>query len=304
MKGFDRDSPERPATITLLGSSGGRDWEGLHAGRWNCSAGNLGDLDFGGIQVHVLLDGSLSIDWRAGLRRRKWNAVPGTVWLPRSGAQEGRVYLHGEIREIVQLMLPAPLLSRTALREFCVDPDKVRLKYRGGFRDPLIEQVARHVRAELLNPAPAGKMLVEALALALGAHMLRHHSNLRPASVVLPRARGALDPVRLRRVKEFIETHLADELTIEVLANEVALSPFHFARAFKAATGTAPHVYLSNLRIERAKRLIAEGRLPLIEIAGLCGCSSQSYFTTWFKRNVGATPGAYRAGFARCLEAP
>jgi len=138
-------------------------------------------------------------------------------------------------------------------------------------------------------------MLVEALALALGAHMLRHHSNLEAASVALPTARGTLDSRRLRRVKDFIEAHLDEELTIEVLASEVSLSPFHFARAFKAATGTAPHRYVSNLRIEKAKLSIAEGKMPLVEIAYLCGFSSQAYFTTWFKRIVGATPGAYRA---------
>ena len=96
------------------------------------------------------------------------------------------------------------------------------------------------------------------------------------------------------RVTDFIETHLGDDLTIEILANEACLSPFHFARAFKAATGTPPHRYLTDRRIGHAKFLIAEGRLPLAEIAGQCGFSSQSHFTRWFKRVVGTTPGAYR----------
>ena len=61
--------------------------------------------------------------------------------------------------------------------------------------------------------------------------------------VALPAARGALDAGRVRRVKDFIETHLDRDLTIETLAKEACLSPFHFARAFKAATGMAPHRY-------------------------------------------------------------
>ena len=86
------------------------------------------------------------------------------------------------------------------------------------------------------------------------------------------------------------------DLPIEALSKEARLSPFHFARAFKAATGMTPHAYLTDRRIEKAKFWISEGRLPLAEIAHLSGFSSQAYFTKWFKRLVGATPGAYRAG--------
>ena len=131
---------------------------------------------------------------------------------------------------------------------------------------------------------------------------MRHHSNLDAVSVALPAARGALDPRRLRRVKEFIEANLGDDLSIEALADEACLSPFHFARAFKVATGMTPHSYVSKLRIERAKLLIAEGKNPLVEIAHICGFSSQAYFTTWFKRLVGATPGGYRASFGSCMD--
>ena len=146
----------------------------------------------------------------------------------------------------------------------------------------------------MFDPAPAGKMLMETLAAALGVHLLHHHSNLGSVSVTLPAARGALDPIRLRRIKDFIEANLGEDLTIETLANEARLSPFHFARAFKAATGMAPHRYLTNRRIEKARSWISEGQLSLAEIAFRCGFSSQASFTKWFKRLVGATPGAYR----------
>ena len=90
--------------------------------------------------------------------------------------------------------------------------------------------------------------------------------------------------------------HLAEDLTIETLAKEACLSPFRFARTFKAATGMAPHRYVTDRRLEQAKSWILEGRRPLAEIAYWCGFSSSAYFTKWFKRLVGATPGAYRAG--------
>ena len=210
------------------------------------------------------------------------------------------IRLYGEVEESLHLFLPAAPLSVSALAEIGVDPGKVGLHYEGGFRDPLIERIAWAIRDEMIDPAPAGKMLVETLASALGAHILRHHSNLKRAP--LPAARGALDSRRLRRVAEFVEAHLGEDLTLGRLAREACLSPFHFARAFKAATGTAPHRYLTVRRIDRARALIADGELTLAEIADACGFSSQAHFTRSFKRFVGATPGEHRSGGSRALR--
>ncbi len=204
------------------------------------------------------------------------------------------IRLYGEVQESIHLFLPALPLSQTVVGETGVDPDTVDLHYQGGFRDPLIEHIAWAIRAEMTNPAPAGRLLVETLAAALAVHVVRQYSNLAPASISLPSARGALDHRRLRRVTDFIEAELGEDLTIEALAKEALLSPFHFARAFKGATGTAPHRYLTHRRIERAKTLIGEGELPLAEVADECGFSSQAHFTRRFKHFVGTTPGEYR----------
>ena len=283
-------------TGTLLGTSLDRGWKGLLAERWRHSEGDLGEVRPRDTEVIVMLRGCLHVRRRGDGRLQQHNAVPGTVWICPAGISEDMIRLYGEVQESLHLCLPASPLSETALREFYVDPDKVGLRYDGGFLDPLIEQIARAVHAEMLDAAPAGRMLVETLAAALRAHMLRNHSNLAPASVSLPSVRGALDSRRLRRVKEFIDSHLGDDLTVEMLANQACLSPFHFARAFKAATGTAPHRYVTIRRIEHARSLIAKDRLPLGTIAEMCGFSSQSHFTRWFKRIVGVTPGALRAG--------
>lgn len=213
-------------TGTQLGTSDGRGWTGLRAERWTHSEGDLGEVEVRDTEVIVMLRGQLPIRRRGDGREQRCDAVPGTIWLCPAGVQEDMIHLYGEVRESLHLFLPASPLSETALREMDVDADRVNLRYDGGFRDPLIEQIARNIRAELLDPAPAGKILVETLTLALGIQILRHHSNLESASVSLPAVRGALDPQRLRRVTEFIDTSLGNELTIETLANEACLSPF------------------------------------------------------------------------------
>ena len=295
---------DKYTTGCRLVTSEGRGWNGLLAETWSHSEGELGEVDVRDTEVIVLLAGALPIRRRRDGKLEQCNAVPGTIWLCPNGVHEDMIHLYGEVQESIHLFLPATMLSQTAAQEVNVDSNRVTLQYRGGYRDPLIEQIAREIRNDLVAPAPAGKILVESLGLALGTHLLRHYSNLSPANVSLPVAHGALDQERLCRVKEFIDNHLHDDMMIETLAIEAFLSPYHFARAFKVATGMAPHRYVTDRRLEYAKSLIADGRLPLAEIAVACGMSTQSYFSRWFKRCTGTTPGEYRKSCRKCTDAP
>jgi AraC family transcriptional regulator len=79
------------------------------------------------------------------------------------------------------------------------------------------------------------------------------------------------------------------------LAAVARLSPFHFARQFKEATGLPPHQYVISRRVERAKQLLQEGaELSLAEVAAHVGFSDQSQFSHHFKRHVGVTPGRFQ----------
>ena len=296
MARLGRHGRAKYTTGIRLGTSEELGWEGLLAERWRHSEGDLGDVEVRDMEIIVHIGGRLHVRRRGDGRLQHCDAVPGTVWLCPAGIREDMIRLYGQVEESLHLFFPASPLSATALRELDVDPERVGLHYEGGFHDPLIEQIAWAVRAEMLDSAPAGKMLVETLAEALRVHVLRQYSNLKPASVPLPKVRGMLDARRLDRVTDFIETHLGEDLSIEALSEQAHLSPFHFARAFKLATGTTPHRYLVERRIRRAKTLLKQNRLPLAVVAEVCGFSSQAHFTRWFKRLVGTTPGAYRAG--------
>ena len=284
----------RRTTGTRLGSSEGRGWEGIHAERWRHSEGELAELEPRDTEVIVLLRGRLRIRRRGDGRLQSRHAVPGTVWLCPAGVREDMIRLYGDIEESLHLHLPSHPLTDTALRDLDVDPNRVRLHYEGGFRDPLIEQMAWALNSEVGCATPGGKLLAETLASALRVHLLRQYSGLDPAATPLPGLRGALDARRLKRVVEYIDSHLGEDLSIESLAIEACLSSFHFARAFKAATGTSPHRFVMERRVQFAKKLVREGRLPLAVITEICGFSSQSQLTRWFKYIVGITPGAYR----------
>lgn len=104
----------------------------------------------------------------------------------------------------------------------------------------------------------------------------------------------AIAPARMRRVKAFIEDNLQRDLGLPEIARVVALSQYHFARAFRADTGFSPHAWLVRRRCEKAKRLMVETRLPLADIAVACGFAHQSHFTNTFRRVVGLPPGRWR----------
>jgi len=109
-----------------------------------------------------------------------------------------------------------------------------------------------------------------------------------------PRTRGGLPPRALRRVREYVETHLEGNIRIQMLAELVGLSVFHFARAFKQSEGLTPHAFLIQCRVRKAQELLANTNLPLSEIAMASGFSDQSHCTRRFRERVGVTPSNYR----------
>jgi transcriptional regulator GlxA family with amidase domain len=99
---------------------------------------------------------------------------------------------------------------------------------------------------------------------------------------------------KLRRVQEFIRAKLGEELSLNTLAAVAGLSPFHFNRSFKRATGQTPQHYLTHCRIERAKELLVKDSLSLVDVAASVGFKNQSHFTSVFHRFTGATPKSWR----------
>ena len=95
-------------------------------------------------------------------------------------------------------------------------------------------------------------------------------------------------------VRNYILENLGRELTLEDLADQARMSPFHFSRQFKRYAGVSPHTYLVNARINAARFYLVSSDLTVKEIAYNCGFSSVSSFCTCFKKNVGSTPMDYR----------
>ena len=107
-------------------------------------------------------------------------------------------------------------------------------------------------------------------------------------------AHGGLSPAAMRRVREYVDAHLGGSMDLATLAGVAGVSIHHFARGFKHSAGVTPHHYLTQKRVERAQRLLADTDLSLSEIAYTVGFSDQSHLARHFRQMLGVTPGQFR----------
>jgi transcriptional regulator of acetoin/glycerol metabolism len=159
----------------------------------------------------------------------------------------------------------------------------LRDKHGGGLRCALVSAPVRSVRSHI--SADDAEFLMRP-RVSLLTEIERHFAVQPP--------RGGLSAGALRRVCEFVESHLEDDINLETLAAEARLSVYHFARAFKQSTGVSPHRYVLEQRVKRARQLLVETDLPLSAIAGAVGFFDQGHFSRQFRSLVGTTPSSFR----------
>jgi len=146
--------------------------------------------------------------------------------------------------------------------------------------------------AELLAARVPGKSpRVAALTQLFAAHLVEKYTSTAAKS---PVHRGGLPIYQLRKVEDYVAARLAEEISIEALAELVELSPSHFAHVFKESTGMTPLQFITRQRITRAQQLIRETSRNLIEVGLEVGYTSPSHFAQVFRRVVGVTPTDFR----------
>jgi len=195
-------------------------------------------------------------------------------------------------KENLLVALDPASLSELAGTEFQRTDFEIHVP-RLGTVDEQARVLAGLLKAELQQEAAANPLCIDALLTLFGTHLLRRHSSLgRPAH---PRAVGGLSARNWRRVRDYIDAHLGNRLTVAQLAAQAGLSPSHFLRAFRQTTGLPPHQYVLSLRLAKARQLVLDARQPLDGVARACGFSSHSHLTAAMRRAWGVTPSALRS---------
>jgi AraC family transcriptional regulator len=191
--------------------------------------------------------------------------------------------------ETIQLSLKPELLAQA-----CQDwlaPECIEIIPQFRLRDPLIQQLALTFLRELPHSLPHNSLYLDSLSNTLYLHLLRHYSRS-PNSIT--DSYEGLPAFLLRRLVEYIQANLAQNLTLIEMAQVVNLSTSHLNRLFKQSQGISLYQFVIRCRLERATQLLKQPQLTIAEIATLVGFADQSHLTHHFKRHLGVTPKTFR----------
>ncbi|ELS03738.1 transcriptional regulator containing an amidase domain and an AraC-type DNA-binding HTH domain [Xenococcus sp. PCC 7305] len=193
----------------------------------------------------------------------------------------------------LQIQLTAQFLKSVARENLQNDCDRLELMPTFQTRDVHLEAIATMLFSELQQNPSGNQLYVDSLANILAVNLLRQHATTKPK---LPIYEGGLPQRQLMQILDYIDAHLDQNLKLENLAQLLDMSQFHFSRLFKQSIGLAPHQYLTQQRVERAKQLLKQTDQSIVDIALHCGFNSHSHLSKKFRQITGATPKSYRAG--------
>lgn len=211
-------------------------------------------------------------------RRRRF---PGSLELMVPGQATVRSYDAAVAPRSIQVHIPRAAAEQAAARLGGPAPDFEAISAGLGAGDPLTEHLMRSLPAA----RDAGDLYAESAAAFLAVHLLTQGRGQAAAGPERAAVAVAIAVMRDR---------LSGPLTLSDIAAEAHLSVYHFIRVFREATGQTPYRFLTRLRIERARQLLADPGLTVEQIAERCGFSNAGSLSAAFLAHTGTRPSAYR----------
>ena len=191
----------------------------------------------------------------------------------------------------LQIWIPARFMTQVALETLEINSDQLEIVPEFRARDTQLEAIAMLLLSEMEQDNLGSRLSIESLVNVLSIHLLRKYAAAKPH---LPTYEGGLPQHQLRQVLDYINDYLERDIKLADLATLLGISQFHFSYQFKRSLGTSPYQYLLQQRVERAKQLLKQTELSIMDIALTCGFSSHSHLSKQFRQLTGMTPTAYR----------
>jgi AraC family transcriptional regulator len=157
--------------------------------------------------------------------------------------------------------------------------------------DLVVAQITKSILPFLGRSDRLSVLALDQFSLILGAHLIQQYGVLQKTARP---SRGGLAPWQKRRAAELLHENMHGRIRLSEIARECGLSVSHFARSFKTSFGISTHRWLIQHRIDRAKQLMSQTSMPLIDIAIQAGFNDQAAFTRTFHQLVGVSPGRWR----------
>ncbi len=230
--------------------------------------------------IAVTEDGAALPRYRKGAHLHS----PGDVLVLNPGEVHGGGPAQGAIWQYRAFYAPAALLQRAARELTGVDRGLPQFA-EDVVGDPYVAAMLRQAHTAL--EASSSRLERESCLLeALASLVVRHAVDKSLTHRIGPEHRA------VKRVRERLETLPSENVSLESLAREAGLSPFHLCRVFHEEIGLSPHAYQTLLRVRLAKILLAE-KVSISQVAVEVGFYDQAHLTRHFKRIFGVTPGRY-----------
>jgi AraC family transcriptional regulator len=201
---------------------------------------------------------------------------------------ESQWVVRDKLRLLHVYFMPQHFTQR-AVMELDREPRELTLADRTYFEHPRLVQLCEQLVAAPWEGADA-LLRVNEITHATLSELLRSQTMNAPDA----RLRGGLAPAVRRRLAEYIEAHLAEVLTLGMLAQVACLSEFHLARMFRVSFGMPPSAWVAQCRVDRARGLLKSTGLTLQQVAAACGYADLSHFSHRFRDATGTPPGRYR----------
>ncbi len=185
-------------------------------------------------------------------------------------------------------------LLRSVAEERGLDFRRVEILNRFQMRDPQIEHIGWALKAEIATGA-ASRLYTDSLGTALAARLLERHSSgsrFRDAKI-------GLSGSKLRAVLGYVEDHLAQDLSLRMLASLAGIGVSQFKTAFRESRGLPVHQYVIQRRVDRAAALLRDSRLTIAQVAAETGFAHQSHLARHLRRIARVSPRQLRQGFTR-----
>ncbi|MGB3654322.1 MAG: AraC family transcriptional regulator [Rivularia sp. (in: cyanobacteria)] len=167
-------------------------------------------------------------------------------------------------------------------------PEQVQLIPHFSTPDPLILQIGLAIKNALQNNPSGSRLYAETMVNALTVHLLQHYSARKPN---IKKYINGLSKRQLNQVIEYIKSNLDKDLGLKQLASLLHMSPHYFCNLFKQSMGIAPHQYVIQTRVNRAKELLLTRKYTIAQVALIVGFANQSHLNRHFKKLIGITPG-------------
>jgi AraC family transcriptional regulator len=278
-----------PGALTVATPESG--WDGVSVRGYRYAESDVGVPPMRDYLVVAYAHGVTRMDREIQGRWKHEDLGPGDVSLL-TRAAESSWYWPEDI-EVVHVYLTGDRLAQICADVYGRDVASVELRDVLKAADPALHHTAMLIADEAKHSGVGGRCYVDALTCQLAIQILRRHAD---ATFPELATGGRLTAREIRTVTEFVDAHIDEQLTLAALAQTVSLSQYHFARRFREATGTSPHRFVTERRVERAERLLTSSTLPISIVANLCGFADQSHLTRVFQQRFGTTPRAVRLG--------